>query len=185
MKTLFMIGAQEWAGVSKFVEEAGEALQVAGKLMGTQGAANHWDGTDLHERMTEEMSDVLAAADLVVFLNLNGDAVEERRRAKFRQFLGWHRDVLAHMEEPGAVVTGYRSPTDKRPPVDPRGCLPQPPWPPGDPDDANAKREGWFCYLEGRARDASPFPPARDDLTRAYQIGWDRAQSEDPELHLK
>lgn len=44
---LFFIGAERWSGVSKLIEETGELLQVAGKLMangeasGTCGPGRH------------------------------------------------------------------------------------------------------------------------------------------------
>jgi NTP pyrophosphatase (non-canonical NTP hydrolase) len=65
----YAIGSETWPGLSKLVEECGEVLQVAGKLMGTGGQVEHWDGTDLRERMTEELADLLAAIDFLQYMN--------------------------------------------------------------------------------------------------------------------
>lgn len=40
---MFAIGSPVWPGLSKLAEEAGETLQVVGKLMGTGGESAHWD----------------------------------------------------------------------------------------------------------------------------------------------
>ena len=59
---------------------------------------------------------------------------------------------------------------------------PEPPWPPGAVDNANAKRAGWAAFFEGgRSRQKSGFPPAREDLHRAYREGWDAAALAHPE----
>lgn len=34
----FSLGSRTWPGLSKLVEECGEVLQIAGKIMGTGGA---------------------------------------------------------------------------------------------------------------------------------------------------
>lgn len=49
MTTKFAIGAQEWPGISKLIEEAGEVQQVCGKLLATYGETKHWDKSDLKE----------------------------------------------------------------------------------------------------------------------------------------
>jgi NTP pyrophosphatase (non-canonical NTP hydrolase) len=55
---MFAIGDNEWAGLSKLIEEAGEVIQVGGKLMGSRGDTNHWSG-DLREKLVEELGDLL------------------------------------------------------------------------------------------------------------------------------
>jgi len=92
MTTRWYIGAQEWAGISKLNEESGEVLQVIGKLMGTDGEANHWDGTDLHVRLTEELGDLLAAITFVMEQNqvkLNAEAIFDRAERKLNLFREW------------------------------------------------------------------------------------------------
>lgn len=49
----------------------------------------------------------------------------------------------------------------------------EPPWAPRP--DNSALIEGWRAYHAGKGRDTCPFPGARHDLRRDYQIGWDRA----------
>jgi len=87
----FAIGSPVWPGLSKLAEEAGEVLQIVGKLMGTGGERAHWDGSDLRERLTEEISDLLAACDFVTSANgLDRAAVDERRANKLALFYVWH-----------------------------------------------------------------------------------------------
>lgn len=52
---------------------------------------------------------------------------------------------------------------------------PEPPWPIGAADNANAKRAGWNAYFDGKRREASPFPRDRRDLHAAFEAGWDAA----------
>lgn len=89
--SLFAIGAERWAGISKLMEEAGEVVQVCGKLLATYGDVKHWH---LGERLEEELGDVLAAVDFVLDVNstvLRRQAVETRRAAKLELFRQWHR----------------------------------------------------------------------------------------------
>jgi len=90
--TLFAIGADRWPGISKLVEECGEVVHVCGKLLGTYGERPHWDGTDLKERLQQELGDLEAAICFVVGLcYLDMDAIMARRDAKLKQFEHWHR----------------------------------------------------------------------------------------------
>lgn len=90
---MFAIGDKEWPGLSKLMEEAGEVVQVGGKLMGTHGATNHWDGTSLRERLFEEMADLQAAIEFVQSHNMT---IKERlaffRRVADKRdlFERWH-----------------------------------------------------------------------------------------------
>lgn len=90
---MFEIGAKEWPGLSKLTEEAGEVLQVVGKLMGTKGQRQHWDGTDLEHRLVEELADLEAAIAFVIVANgLLTEKYQGRVQAKFEQFKRWHLD---------------------------------------------------------------------------------------------
>lgn len=91
----YSIGSDVWPGISKLIEECGEVLQVAGKIIGMGPAADytHWDGTHL----IEELGDLLAAVDYVRAHNLFGLApseagrrIDARRDAKFALFQTWH-----------------------------------------------------------------------------------------------
>ncbi len=90
---LFMIGGSVWPGISKLAEECGEVVQVIGKLMGTGGKSEHWDGTDLRKRMVEEMADVRAAVDFVAMHNFSPEeigAYHRRAGRKLELFVTWH-----------------------------------------------------------------------------------------------
>lgn len=98
----FSLGSRTWPGLSKVIEECGEVLQVAGKLMGTAGNVEHWDGAGpLDVRIAEEMCDLFAAC--VAFFQLNGfDGVEEyveREADKYQTFLRWHAEGLKEPED--------------------------------------------------------------------------------------
>ena len=89
----YSIGSNVWAGLSKLIEEMGEAGQVVGKLIATSGETAHWDGTDLRQRLSEETADVAAAIDFVTAINgLDTHEWRERRREKAAQFLKWHHE---------------------------------------------------------------------------------------------
>ena len=54
------------AGVAKLIEECGELQQVCGKRLAYWTTDDHPDGTNLKERMEDEMADVCAAIDFVI-----------------------------------------------------------------------------------------------------------------------
>jgi NTP pyrophosphatase (non-canonical NTP hydrolase) len=88
----FAIGSETWPGISKLVEELGEVAQVAGKLIATGGAAEHWDGTNLRVRLEDELADLEASIAFVIRRNqLDSGRMAERRDAKLRLFNDWHR----------------------------------------------------------------------------------------------
>ncbi|UWP87776.1 hypothetical protein [Dactylosporangium fulvum] len=86
----FSIGSEVWPGLAKVVEEAGELLQVAGKLVAVGGRTGHYDGSDLRERLAEECGDLLAAVTFFAEENGLGAAVQERARQKGALFRRWH-----------------------------------------------------------------------------------------------
>jgi NTP pyrophosphatase (non-canonical NTP hydrolase) len=91
-----------WPGLSKLIEEAGEVIQVCGKIIGVHGQPNHWDGTIMHNRLVEELGDLLAAAQFVVEVNeLEAAALDVRREMKLALFRKWHAtpDRVAPGEE--------------------------------------------------------------------------------------
>lgn len=90
---MFAIGDAEWPGLSKLAEECGEVTQVIGKLMGSRGEENHWDGTNLRDRLLSEMSDLQAAIDFVLLENNLSQALfQEMRYAKIQRFFQWHKE---------------------------------------------------------------------------------------------
>lgn len=89
----FSIGSNLWPGISKLIEECGEVQQVAGKLIASHGAVNHWDGTNLKERLESELGDLQAAIQFVVRHNaLDVVAIEKRRIEKLMLFEKWHEE---------------------------------------------------------------------------------------------
>lgn len=100
MSTAFSIGGFPWPGLSKIVEEIGELLQVAGKLIATGGSIAHWDGTDLRARLLEELADVLAACQFFIEANeLDADALRARTAVKLARFRRWHELGGAYMPD--------------------------------------------------------------------------------------
>lgn len=92
----FSIGGKKWPGISKLTEECGEVLQVCGKLIGARGEIHHWDGTNLRDRLTEEMGDVLAAVEFVAETNgLEWQTIQARRAKKLALFRTWHGEQAA------------------------------------------------------------------------------------------
>lgn len=92
----FAIGADVWPGLAKVVEEAGELLQVAGKIIALGGETNYFDGTDLRSRLTNELADLEAAISYLLGSNLEEldlDELASRSEAKFELFERWHREA--------------------------------------------------------------------------------------------
>lgn len=91
----FSIGSGVWPGASKVVEEVGELLQVIGKLIATHGDAKHFDGSNLRERVIDEIADVEAALAFFRKQNLTTDEVTRegvRYTEKLALFEQWHRE---------------------------------------------------------------------------------------------
>lgn len=98
----FAFGDDVWPGMAKLVEECGEVIQVAGKLMMTHGSPAHWTG-NLRELLLDEVADVEAA---IVFLSRHNMTDTERRdmcrrvTAKVAKFEQWHEDFDADPPPP-------------------------------------------------------------------------------------
>jgi NTP pyrophosphatase (non-canonical NTP hydrolase) len=91
----FSIGGTVWPGLSKLIEECGEVQQVCGKLLGSRGEENHWDGSNLRERLQEELGDLVAAINFVIQKNgLDICTVACRSDDKLQLFNDWHADAL-------------------------------------------------------------------------------------------
>lgn len=82
-------------GLSKLVEELGELLQEAGKLL-QYPEGEHPDGRgDLHVRVQAEMGDVLAAMGYVSEkLGLNQASIETHADIKLALFRKWGNEAL-------------------------------------------------------------------------------------------
>lgn len=92
----FAFGAPEWSGVAKLVEELGELQAVLGKLIGTAGDRQHWQG-DLVPQLEEEMGDVGAALEHVIAHSayLRRGRIETRWDLKEQLFSKWHDEGMA------------------------------------------------------------------------------------------
>ncbi len=89
---MFAMGDKEWPGLSKLVEEAGEVSQVCGKLIATRGKEEYWDGSNLRERLIEELGDLQAAMLFITkHADLDAAAIGERTKKKLQLFEEWHR----------------------------------------------------------------------------------------------
>jgi NTP pyrophosphatase (non-canonical NTP hydrolase) len=80
----------------KLGEESGEVGQVVAKMQmmtahGLPCDADHWDGTNLRERLSEEIADVLAAAlYTVVRYSLDWRKIAARVLDKARLYRSWN-----------------------------------------------------------------------------------------------
>jgi hypothetical protein len=57
----FGLECAEWPGLAKVAEEAAEVQQVIMKIIAFDGATVHLDGTDLLDKLEEELADLQAA----------------------------------------------------------------------------------------------------------------------------
>lgn len=102
----YSIGSDRLAGLSKLIEECGEVMQVAGKLLATGGDPAHWDGSDLHARLADEMADVDAAIRFVATMNpvVDDAALNLRATQKYARFLDWHHEQGGAIPEIAAAL---------------------------------------------------------------------------------
>jgi NTP pyrophosphatase (non-canonical NTP hydrolase) len=90
---IFSIGSRVWPGISKLVEEAGEVLQLCGKLMGKDGENEHWNVPDLKAAMEDELGDLMAAiAYVVVYCHLDDEKIVARADKKTELYEKWHKE---------------------------------------------------------------------------------------------
>lgn len=88
----YSIGGDRWQGLSKLIEEAGEVIQVGGKIIGINGEEEHWDGTNLRERMQDELADLLAAVRFFIQHNeFDQSKIDARVEHKFGLFQEWKK----------------------------------------------------------------------------------------------
>jgi NTP pyrophosphatase (non-canonical NTP hydrolase) len=95
MPTDFAIGSVVYPGLSKLMEECGEVLQVLGKIIAAHKCGlpenMHWDGTNLRERIHDELADLAAAVNFFGSMNsLQDSAYRERVNKKLDLFCQWH-----------------------------------------------------------------------------------------------
>lgn len=89
----FSIGNTAWSGTSKLIEEMGELQQVLGKLIGSRGETTHYDGSDLRQRLVEEMGDLRASLEFFIESNMSlkeAQDISVRSAKKLERFRKWH-----------------------------------------------------------------------------------------------
>lgn len=88
------IGSEFWPGLAKMAEEAAEVGQVIAKIIAVGGDRTYFDGTDLIDRLVEELGDFHAARSYFLTHNPNvsAKAVAERAQVKYALFQKWHED---------------------------------------------------------------------------------------------
>lgn len=91
----YSIGSNKWSGASKLIEEMGEVQQVLGKLIGSNGDINHFDGTNLKDRLELELGDLSAALLFFIEENkLNDHLIEKRCTDKLALFSKWRENNI-------------------------------------------------------------------------------------------
>ena len=92
----FQFASDVWPGLAKLSEEAGEVVQVIGKIIGTGGTMRFRDGSTIaRSRLLEELADLQAALYFVVKYNLTSaerQARDDRYVAKVALFERWRRE---------------------------------------------------------------------------------------------
>lgn len=87
----YCIGSNDWPGLSKLIEECGEVLQTAGKIIGNEGSDVHFSGLNLRSDMHNELGDLFAAMNFFIDQNhLNLTMIQNRRDEKLALFQKWH-----------------------------------------------------------------------------------------------
>lgn len=80
-------------GYAKLAEELGELTQVVGKRLAYWDNDAHWDGSNITDRMVEEMGDVIAAIQFVCERNgIDPYRVLDRWNDKVGLFRRWEVD---------------------------------------------------------------------------------------------
>lgn len=82
----------EHNGLVKLAEECGELVQAAmKKIARSDGEDVHWDGSNLKERIADEIADVRAASEVVERLySLDRRRIKARSMKKVALFEYWH-----------------------------------------------------------------------------------------------
>lgn len=81
-------------GLTKLMEECGEAIQIAAKMIAYPNTDQHPDGAgSMRARLTNELGDVTAAISFVVAkLGLDLDALTDRAQFKLNSYAKWDQE---------------------------------------------------------------------------------------------
>lgn len=89
----YCIGSDKLNGLSKLIEESGEMLQTLGKMIAIGSMGDHWDGTNLKDRVEDEIADVLAAIKFFAEKNgLDHEKMRVRKLEKYDTFCQWDHE---------------------------------------------------------------------------------------------
>ena len=89
----YSIGSGHWPGLAKTLEECGEVVQACGKIIAANGEGCHWDGSDLRQRLEDEIADAQAAFLFVIERNdLDAARIRDRADGKLVLFRRWHAE---------------------------------------------------------------------------------------------
>lgn len=87
--------AMQHGGLAKLVEESGEVIQIAGKMIQYPNTDEHPDGGgSMKVRLEDELADLTAAATFVAAkLNLDTTRIETRLKQKLELFTLWDQQA--------------------------------------------------------------------------------------------
>ncbi len=79
-------------GLVKLAEECGELIQAAMKKIARSDGENvHWDGSNLKERLEDEIADVIGSCNFVIAaMELDEGKIFKRSLGKLELFRYWH-----------------------------------------------------------------------------------------------
>lgn len=81
---------RNWPGMAKVIEEAGEVLQLCGKIMSIRGATTYFKGEDLRNELQDEIGDLLASLNFLIDENkLDKDVIRNRIIHKLDKYADW------------------------------------------------------------------------------------------------
>jgi NTP pyrophosphatase (non-canonical NTP hydrolase) len=82
-----------WPGLGKVIEEAGEVIQICGKLTTNSGDSKYYGSVNLRKKLQEEIADLRAALLFVEYENnLDFDFIELRVHEKLNKYYKWKKD---------------------------------------------------------------------------------------------
>jgi NTP pyrophosphatase (non-canonical NTP hydrolase) len=96
---MYCFRSEKLRGLAKINEEAGEVIQVIGKLMMTQGEAEHWSGNNLYKDLANELADLEAAISIFKRYNFAipmDEKYTSRYAEKYNKFEQWIKEKDAH-----------------------------------------------------------------------------------------
>ena len=116
-RTNFNIESARWAGATKILEEASELSTVIAKLIAMNGEPTYFDGTNLEQRLIEEIGDLRAALSFFL-VHQSADfntRVDRRHLKKSLTFADWRQECrkqsekAVSVEEPQCFKAGVES----------------------------------------------------------------------------